>query len=254
MGNLLDNKGKIGVYSARESCWEVELDTVEKCSKAPSEIEVLIEPLVKVKIERLMEKFKSTEWLAYLLGEGINVTDIYIPKQKVSAGSVTDIETSACNRLPVIGVIHSHHSMGHSFSGTDNEWINQNNDISLCISHDGISGHVRWETPCGSMKTVDAKVKLNMKVDYDENLFDKDVNDKIEKEVFINTFGQFNNKNEIVTKFGNINGNYYGYEMGEDEDDDGIDDFLESIDDDERTLEEELSYIENSGMYDKENE
>lgn len=162
-----------------EDHWESELETVDGCSKAPEAIKILIEPIVKVKIDSLMSKYPNIEWFAYLLGaEGERdenwkhtVADIYVPTQKVTATSVDDIICDEFNDLPIIGAIHSHHGMGTGFSGTDHAFVNQNHDISLVISKAAIAGQVRWQTPCGCLKIVPATVRPKIDVDFDEKSF-----------------------------------------------------------------------------------
>ncbi len=167
--------------------WEVKIDTINSCSKAPESIEITIDPIAKSKIDYLMSKFERTEWLAYLIGDGknkYNVIDIFIPNQEVNSVNVDNVKCDEFNSLNVIGVIHSHHNMGNSFSHTDDEWINQNHDISLCISKSGINGHARWKTPCGSYKIVKVKVKLNISFNFDKDEFDKEIKEKIKKKVY----------------------------------------------------------------------
>lgn len=241
MGFLKD-LGKSNI-SKNEKCWEVKVDMVRNCDKSPESVDVFINPLVKTKIEKMMIMFKGIEWLAYLLGKDNMVDDIFVPKQQVTSGSVNDIDTSRLNSLPVIGVIHSHHSMGNGFSGTDNEWINQNNDISLCISDKGINGHVRWKTPCGSMKNIKVNIKLNIEVDYDVEKFELMVKKNIKRN----------------TIFPGNNYKYYGYRYEkevEDENKIDIDDYLKSLlsDDDKevKTVEDEIEYLRGSGMFEDE--
>jgi hypothetical protein len=245
MGFLPTNKkGKlkeVKVFVPKETCWETEIDMISDCSKAPETIDIFINPLSKDKIEYLMEKFKNIEWLAYLVGEDTTITDIYIPKQHVSAGSVTDIDSSICNRMPIIGVIHSHHGMGNGFSGTDDNWINQNNDISLCISNEGINGQMRWKTPCGSLKIVKAVVKLKIDVDYDKEAFNKVIEENIKKAVSV--FPKSNLKQNAYGYGGVYGAEDFYFENGEG-------DYLDMLDvNEERTLEEELKYLEESGMF-----
>ena len=153
-----------GAVNNHSDSWEVEIDQVHECSKVPKEQKVLIELFAKRKIMALMKKYPSIEWLAYLLGDKENdpytVTDIFIPQQVVTATSVDNIVCEQFNELPIIGVMHSHHGMGNGFSGTDHEWINQNHNISLCISKSGIAGQVRFTTPCGALKIIPAKIKV----------------------------------------------------------------------------------------------
>ena len=242
MMGFLKNVGKTKDFH-KEKCWEVKVDMVSNCDKSPDSIDVLINPLAKTKIEKMMIMFEGIEWLAYLLGKDNMIDDIFVPKQQVTSGSVNDIDTSRLNSLPVIGVIHSHHSMGNGFSGTDNEWINQNNDISLCISNKGINGHVRWKTPCGLMKNIKVNIKLNIEVDYDVEKFELMVKKNIKR----NTIFPGNNY-----KYYGYGSNRYKKEI-EDENKIGIDDYLKSLlnDDDKevKTVGDEIEYLRDSGMF-----
>jgi predicted RNA-binding Zn-ribbon protein involved in translation (DUF1610 family) len=167
--------------------WESDIKIIEKCSKVPENADVWLMPLVKTKIDVLMKRFKSCEWLAYLIGEKNQkeklfvVKDLFIPKQKATSTMVKNIECPEFNKINCIGVIHSHHGMGSQFSHTDDEWINQNHDISLCISHKKIEGHVRWKTPCGEYTLVNATTKLKLDVDLNVENFLKEIDEKINK-------------------------------------------------------------------------
>ena len=241
------------IRKPEDSCWSTELDVVEDCGLSPKNITVLVSPLAKVKINLLMEKFPHTEWLAYLLGKDFIVEDLYIPRQEVTSASVSKIDTSKLNSLPVIGVIHSHHNMSTSFSGTDKNWINQNNDISLCVSHNKIDGQVRWKAPCGYMKTVPIIVKLNLEIEFDKVEFDNLIEENIRKPVFNKILPRRSLKNTIEMEDNDIQHPYgiYG---------DGFDDvfdksvipldkqLLSSLED--KSLEEQLRIFEESGMFD----
>ena len=179
--------------------WEVKIDVLKECGKSPKEIIIWVLPLAKLKIDFLMEKMGNSEWLAYLIGNKENylVEDIWIPEQEVSSTRVDNVNCPEFNSLGVIGVMHSHHSMGNNFSGTDDNWINQNHDISLCISDKGIKGHVRWKTPCGGLKFIPAILKLKFDVVFDECDFKKTINERIKKKTYQN--------------FGHIGGYVNGY-------------------------------------------
>ena len=167
--------------------WETEVECISDCGKAPENLCVWIHPLAKEKIEILMEEYESIEWLAYLIGEfgeEIEVKDLFIPNQEITATSVDNIVCEEYNTLDVIGVIHSHHGMGNNFSGTDDTYINQNHNISLCISKDGIKGHVRWETPCGGYKIVESVVKIKTESMVNRDEFVSDIKEKIKKKTF----------------------------------------------------------------------
>lgn len=170
--------------------WEVKIDTVSNCDKMPKEYMVWMEPLVKAKINALMDKFPRIEWLAYLIGEVKEdnqaiITDLHIPKQKITSTSVDDIDCPEFNTLSCIGVIHSHHGMGNGFSGTDHEWINQNHNISLCIANSGTAGQARLKTPCGSLMIVPTKTKVMFKSDLNKEDFLKEIDKKIEKKTYV---------------------------------------------------------------------
>lgn len=185
--------------------WEVEIDCVTECSKAPEEITVWMKPLVKEQIEALMKEYSNIEWLAYLIGEWKDsktplVKELFIPEQKVSSASVNNIRCPEHNDLNVIGVIHSHHTMGHSFSQVDADWINQNHNISLVVSHSGMDGQVRFKTPCGSLMTVKAKTKLWYDIDFDSKDFIKKAKEKIKR---------YTATNNYAGGYGGYGGGYY---------------------------------------------
>jgi len=182
------------VNSNVHDAWEVEIDTVKACSKAPTSKTIWIHPIVKLKIDTLMEEYPSTEWLAYLIGDDKgNITDLLIPKQDVCSVSVSNIVCTDYNKYNIIGVIHSHHSMGNSFSKTDDDWINQNHEISLCISSsNGISGHMRWKTPCGSYILVDVNIKLLLDTDFEKEEFIKGVKENVNDKVYSYVYKQKN--------------------------------------------------------------
>ena len=184
-----------------DDAWEVKIDVINNCAKSPEKIKVKINPIVKSKIDYLMKKFIGTEWLAYLIGdadteekkaEENKVIDIFLPNQVVNSVNVDNIHCEEFNNLNIIGVIHSHHNMGNNFSSTDDDWINQNHNISLCVSKSGIKGHVRWKTPCGSYKIVEAKLVLNLNTNFDEKSFDEEIEKKIEKKTYTNYVYKYN--------------------------------------------------------------
>jgi len=190
---------------AADTGWEVEIDVIDQCSKAPTEIIALIEVQAKVKIDALMDKFPNIEWLAYLLGDKSQPTiikDIHVPKQDVTTTSVDNIQCPEFNELPVIGVIHSHHGMGTGFSGTDHKFLNQNHNLSIVIAKNGIAGQMRWTTPCGGLKIIPVKCRVKYDIVFDKDLFVKDTDPKINQKGYVNTYnvypGAFGNYNVPV--------------------------------------------------------
>jgi proteasome lid subunit RPN8/RPN11 len=186
------NQKIINKTTAADDSWEVEIDCVEACSKAPEKVNIWFHPLAKRKVDTLMKEYTSIEWLAYLLGKKNTreIEDIFIPDQSISTARVDDVECDEYNNLSVIGVIHSHHSMGHSFSGTDHDYINGNHDISIVISHSGLAGQFRFKTPCGSYKIIEANIRLKVHLDFDDEKFIESVKPKLTKKTFVtNTYG-----------------------------------------------------------------
>jgi hypothetical protein len=189
VGTIPVGAGGVPVTAVKDDDWEVELDIVKECSKVSDNGTsiVWIEPLAKVKIDALMEEYRTQEWLAYLLGdkEDMTIKDIFIPEQTATAARVDDIECSEFNNLSVIGVIHSHHGMGTGFSHTDQTYVNQNHDISLVVAHSGIAGQVRSKVPCGAMMVTDAKIKMCFNVDgFEKDKFIDKVKNNIKKPTY----------------------------------------------------------------------
>lgn len=205
------NQNKINstvVINSGPDYWETDVECISDCSKAPESIVVWVYPLAKEKIELLMDEYKNIEWLAYLIGkfgEKIEVSDIFVPNQEISTASVDNVICKEFNDLDIVGVIHSHHSMGNGFSKTDDDYINQNHNISLCISNSGINGHVRWETPCGSYKIVDCVVKIKTESLVDSETFIKEAKEKIKKKTYTTPVVHG------LNNFHNVGGYYGGY-------------------------------------------
>ena len=192
--------------------WESKIKTVENCGMVSDTFEIFIAPKAKIKIDLLMSLFPDTEWLAYLTGEGNLIEDIVIPEQEVTSSTVTVIEFP--KDVETIGVIHSHHGMGSFFSGTDNDYINSNHNISICVSHEEMTGVSRIKTPCGALKTVPLSIVFHYNVE-------------LNVEEFLN---------EVDTNI--IPDDFFG--KNEDDDDFGIDDEFEFEDDFDIDDEEEM--------------
>lgn len=148
-----------------------DLKVVTECGRKPSgPMNIILSRITKTKIDILMKKYQNTEWLAYLIGDENTryVNDIFVPTQVASTASISSVGPKPAG---VIGVIHSHHHMGAFFSGTDDAYINQNNDISIVIAHKGIKAQVRWVTPCGYKVICDGTVVIEKENLINENEF-----------------------------------------------------------------------------------
>jgi len=131
----------------------------------------------------------SQEWLAYLKGEWVNdstveVLDVLLPTQDASATLVHNVKVDEYSG--VVGVIHSHHDMGHGstenpgFSGHDEAFINSNHNVSLLVSTKGIAGHIRVKTPCGAFLRINAAIKHMDEVTLDEKKLREEFQGNIE--------------------------------------------------------------------------
>jgi hypothetical protein len=174
-----------------DSGWEntsEEMKVVSTCGRKPEgPLNILFSRLAKSKIDFLMAKFPSCEWLAYLIGDAQTryVRDISIPTQEVSSGAVNNVGPKPEG---TIGVIHSHHSMGAFFSGTDDAYINQNNDISVVIAHRGIKAQVRWVTPCGYKVVSEGAVIVESESLFNENEFEGHIDKVVSTTTYATTF------------------------------------------------------------------
>ena len=194
----------------KSNFWEAKVDCVSSCGKAPKDFKVIIEPLVKMKIDTLMEEYTDKEWLAYLIGEENIVSDLFIPEQQANAGSVGNIDCEEYNELNIIGVIHSHHNMGNFFSKTDDDYINGNHNISICVTHNGMTANIRWKTPCGALMEVKSSVVISFNMDFDKEAFVALAKEKI-KPFRYEEYQKYDPKTKIWTK-GQYNHGYSQYE------------------------------------------
>lgn len=157
-----------------------DMGIIESCGLKPEEPFIItLSRKVKSKIDFLMKRFPNTEWLAYLTGdkETMIVSDMIIPKQSVSTANVFVIERPVDENI--IGVIHSHHGMGAFFSGTDDSYINMNNDMSIVVAHNGYKAIVKWKTPCGHICFIDATVNIEVEKLFCEDKFTQSIEENI---------------------------------------------------------------------------
>lgn len=146
---------KGGEHVAR--VFKVEHEELEgDCAVCPRPV-VLLSHLVLDKIDALMKEYKSSEWLAYLIGEGLYAEDMLVPKQDVSFASVEVLDYPESKRI--IGVIHSHGNFGSFHSGIDNEYLVGNHNISVVVSKDKMTAKVRTLTPCNKLLIQEADVE-----------------------------------------------------------------------------------------------
>jgi hypothetical protein len=148
--------------AVRQTCWDAGIEILSNCGKMTvPQYHIEFSLAAHQKITCLKKSYPSLEWLAYLVGvvnhdeHKVTVEDLVLPdSQQVTGASVYNVEYT-WPVLPdgknICGVIHSHHSMGAFFSGTDDAYINQNHDVSIVVATAKgreIKSQVRIKTPC----------------------------------------------------------------------------------------------------------
>jgi hypothetical protein len=169
-----DGRRETTVNESDDGFWDVTEELpkcVQACSKVPNEVFLYLSATVRTKIRLYMKWAKAQEWLAYLVGEKLGeslyeIHDLVLPDQNANSTLVSKVNLEDYNKMKIVGVMHSHHEMGGAgnadhagFSGHDEAFINSNHDISLLVAKDGIAGHVRVKTECGSFFRAKAVIK-----------------------------------------------------------------------------------------------
>jgi len=191
---LHDKGGAFNVKESKFNCWDSGIKIIKTCGHINvSKYHIEFHLLAHKKIEKLKKVYPNLEWLAYLVGSvdhdnhKVSVTDLVIPdSQKVTGTSVYNVEynwESLADNKVIIGVIHSHNTMGAFFSGTDDAYINQNHDVSIVVSTAAgreIKAQVRVKTLCNSYilaENIEFSVKYPQL--FDESEFESELSEKI---------------------------------------------------------------------------
>lgn len=201
---MVSNNRGIPVVTRRVSRgWKIpkgkELEAPVQCSLVHTPT-IFIEPIPKRKIELLMDKYPSQEWLGYLVGkisekENFFVEDLVIPPHSEATGGSAeatplsyDEEKGYTFFTPdnCIGVIHSHNTMGAFHSGTDQEYVDRSFPVSITVSKRG--GDLEYDTvsnqttPCGKKLTAQGVIKFVQPIPlFDVDSFIKEAEENIDK-------------------------------------------------------------------------
>lgn len=136
-----------------KNTWSSDIKYME-CGDS-NDIRIYLGTILRWKINILMKYMKDLEWLGYLVSQETPVrnsdftfVDLHLPYQNVTSVSITNIDNTFKTQPYVI------HSHGNSeqleiFSTVDNEFINENNDISVLVFGDKIIATARIKTKCG---------------------------------------------------------------------------------------------------------
>lgn len=154
-----------------KKCWTTEVKNVTACDGVPKTKGFIDLPYtLDCQIKAMSLKVNDLEWLAYLIGtvDGdalYTVTDLYVPEQLVTGGSVVVTEPHDEELMgKVIGTVHLHPFGGKAFlSGTDEEYIGGNHDVTIVTTKTGeYTAKYRKKLPCGHIMLVDAEVDVVM--------------------------------------------------------------------------------------------
>lgn len=144
-----------------------QVEEADACSFCEARATFILSDELFAVIHTLCKEVRS-EWQMLLIGEErdnhvVYANDYYIPKQTVTAASVTNNECFDLQRIQDMGIvigIHSHGSMKAWFSKTDHDCANTSpikNNIVVNNDQDFVG--VRAITlPCGMVKFIDADV------------------------------------------------------------------------------------------------
>ena len=209
------------VATARQNCWDAGIEILPNCGKVTvPQYHIAFDLLAHQKINKLKAYYPRLEWLAYLVGSvdhetnKVVVEDLIIPdSQQVTGASVYNVEYE-WGVLPdgkqIIGVIHSHHTMGAFFSGTDDAYINQNHDVSIVVATAKgreIKSQIRVKVPCGSYVLAE---DITYSVNYPDVLVEEDFEAEFKDK--INTYTPVVTYINYGTNYlGNYSGGYSGH-------------------------------------------
>lgn len=165
----LDNAYDLPFEKCNDS-WstEVEQKVAKECSYAPeSKTSILISETVWNVVEKLCSDIK-VEWQMFLIGtkdgQDIYITDYIIPKQKVTAASVENLECvdeKYISDNSIIASMHSHGTMKVFFSSTDKETNMSDIKYHIVVNNKLESLAIEQiELPCGYKKESPIEVLI----------------------------------------------------------------------------------------------
>lgn len=130
------------------------------CPLVANKVDVKMTYDCYVKIQRLLDHFEDVEFGVYLLDEDDDgvIDNIYIPEQEVGPATF-DVEDLTNVPEKTVGVMHSHVNMGAFFSCKDDDYLNDNFDISIVMNRKyEYKCAVRIRTDCGRYAHVNGEL------------------------------------------------------------------------------------------------
>jgi hypothetical protein len=146
--------------------FKLDYKEIKSCELFPNNPVIYLTQAVNAQIIAISHSWKE-EWLGYLKGTvdmknlKAIVTSIHVPEQEVSSASVDVEAKDVPGGADIIGTVHSHHTMGSFFSGTDTGSIARHHTLCLVYSYkDGIKALFRVDLPCGHFKPTEADIEV----------------------------------------------------------------------------------------------
>jgi len=145
--------------------WDSGINVHRECPYR-KRVKILVDITALLLAERLSKRYNGLEWLFYMkklgeidLGDTVLVIvgDPMVPRQTVTTASV-DVNDAVPAEYNVVA--HCHPMDYNDFSGTDDRYINANNDISLLYrpGKGFVKAVARQKMPCGIYMAVDAEI------------------------------------------------------------------------------------------------
>jgi hypothetical protein len=149
--------------ATRTVCWTAKTLKVKNCDFHTKKSTLYLANDVHEAICAITDQIKNTEWLGYLHGHkdqdgDFIIEKLTIPEQEVTGGSV-DVLVPEDDK-DIIGTVHLHPwPNAGGFSGTDDEYISSNHEISI-LTDTGYHyhGQTKVTLPCGGKMLMEATV------------------------------------------------------------------------------------------------
>lgn len=196
-----NRKSGSNTSSFAKGVWDSGITCIKECPHKTESIELIITLDVYTKLIYLQDKYSDTEFTVFgnailQQDDSYLLSDITIPKQTVAHSSVDDIEIDGVYNV----IIHKHPGDNPGgFSTVDEEYANQNHDISILIGSKNLDTYVavaRKLTKCGCYIRVPISIKTLRNTITDKFFLDS-VEKNITKKIYQNNTNVRDWKNNI---------------------------------------------------------
>lgn len=168
------------IGSSMGSTWRVSLEADSTICSLAEEAIIHIAERVIAKLLILLKWSGRREFTAFgvtskVVSDKGNVTylihDLIVPSQEASHATVNTefpeevhqkLTEESEGKLGIYAIFHSHHNMGHKFSGIDDDNANVNNWLSILVSWSGFDAVAISNTPCGKEIRMPADIAIGL--------------------------------------------------------------------------------------------